>query len=118
MITTSSLSPGIQGQAYSLTLQATGGTAPYHWSMTGQAIPGVQVSTSGVLSGTPSSTGIWDETTYNVQDSATPPNTYSMAISLLVVAPLVIQTTTFPTGGTQPNVGVNLMANFNASGGN
>jgi len=119
-ITTISLPNGIQGQSYSTALAATGGAAPYHWTMSGQAIPGLQLSADGVLLGSPSAAGIWDETTYKVQDSANPPQSASVALTLLTVAPLVIQTTTFPTGGTQLNVGVDLIisnSRFSATGG-
>ncbi len=45
------------GSAYSTSLAASGGTPGYHWSFVGAAPdPGIQLSASGVLSGTPSLT--------------------------------------------------------------
>jgi len=54
-ITTTSPLPGAtQGNAYSDTLAATGGTAPYTWSLTGQTgSNGWSLSSAGVLTGTP-----------------------------------------------------------------
>ena len=54
-ITTSSLPNGTVGQAYSATLNATGGTPPYTWSLTGSPLPaGLSLSaSSGAITGTP-----------------------------------------------------------------
>jgi large repetitive protein len=57
-ITTTTLPPVIQTAtgyaAYSFQLSATGGVAPYTWKLTsGQLWPGVTLSASGLLSGTP-----------------------------------------------------------------
>ena len=44
--------------AYSYTLTATGGTAPYTWSVNAGTLPdGLTLSSAGVLSGTPTTTG-------------------------------------------------------------
>ncbi|SDH84808.1 aminopeptidase S [Actinokineospora alba] len=56
---------GTVGTAASLQLSASGGTAPYTWSATGLPT-GLSVSTSGLISGTPSAVG-----TYNVTATAT-----------------------------------------------
>ncbi len=55
-ITTTSLPAGQVGTAYSQTLTASGGTPPYTWS-TANSVPGLTCSSSGVLSGTPTSAG-------------------------------------------------------------
>jgi large repetitive protein len=54
-----SLPGGQRGNAYSATLNpATGGTAPFSYAVTGGALPaGVTLSSSGTLSGTPTSYG-------------------------------------------------------------
>ena len=53
-----SLAPASMGAAYSATLAATGGTAPYHWSVGAGALPGgLTLSSSGLLSGTPTEFG-------------------------------------------------------------
>ena len=48
------LPTGFRGEAYSFQLRAAGGTAPYHWKKTSILPRGLKLSSSGVLSGTPS----------------------------------------------------------------
>jgi len=53
-ITTTSLANGTVGTAYSQTLAATGGVAPYTWEITSGTLPaGLSFSANGVISGTP-----------------------------------------------------------------
>ncbi len=57
-ITTFGLPSGMTGSAYSAALSASGGTAPYSWSLTSGSLPaGIQLSQSGFFSGTPSQSG-------------------------------------------------------------
>ncbi len=61
-ISTPSLPAGTTGVAVvATTLAATGGTAPYSWSATGLP-PGLTMSTTGVLSGTPTAGGTYGVT--------------------------------------------------------
>ena len=55
VITNTSLAMGTIGVAYSQTLVATGGQAPYTWSMGagGSLPPGLSLNATGVISGTP-----------------------------------------------------------------
>ena len=63
---------GLVGTAYpAQTFTASGGTAPYTWTMS-PAIPGMTISSAGVLSGTPTASG-----TYNVTITATDVNNCS-----------------------------------------
>lgn len=56
--TQSPLPSGTVGSSYSQTLTATGGTAPYNWSLIGGALSaGLGLSPGGTISGTPSATG-------------------------------------------------------------
>ena len=58
VITTTSLASATVGVAYSATLVATGGTAPYSWAITSGALPsGLSLSLSGSITGTPSAAG-------------------------------------------------------------
>jgi hypothetical protein len=52
---------GTVGTATSLQLSASGGTAPYTWSATGLP-PGLTISSSGLISGTPSTAGSYSVT--------------------------------------------------------
>ena len=57
-ISTTSLPTGTVGQAYSAQLNATGGTAPYTWTITSGSLPaGLTLSSSGAISGTPTTVG-------------------------------------------------------------
>jgi hypothetical protein len=56
-ITTATLPLATISQPFSSTLAATGGTPPYTWAVIGSSPdPGLQLSTSGTISGTPSCT--------------------------------------------------------------
>ena len=57
-VSTTALSPATRNTAYSATFTATGGTAPYAWSLTdGQLPPGLALATGGSLSGSPTAIG-------------------------------------------------------------
>lgn len=52
------LHDAVVGTAYSETLSVTGGTGPYTWSLASGSLPtGLSLSSSGVISGTPSAAG-------------------------------------------------------------
>jgi Putative Ig domain len=106
-ITTSTLSSGTNGTAYSQPLQATGGTPAYTWSISTGSLPAglTLAATTGVISGTPTATGISNFTAM-VSDNGTPVQTKSVAISITVVAaslPAGPGTTWYirPDGGTR-----------------
>ncbi|MGH9627171.1 MAG: putative Ig domain-containing protein, partial [Bryobacteraceae bacterium] len=70
VIAPGSLPGGTVGTPYSVTLTATGGTAPYIWSMDNCCLPpGLSLSPSGVLSGVPTETGV-AEFSVRVADAA------------------------------------------------
>ena len=60
-ITTSpDLPPGNVGSSYGVTLSATGGTAPYVWTLSGTLPPGLNLNgTQGTISGTPTAVGTY-----------------------------------------------------------
>ncbi|WP_274522623.1 putative Ig domain-containing protein [Pseudomonas sp. MF4836] len=84
-ITPTTLPNGTQGSAYSQTVSASGGTAPYTYAISAGSLPaGLSLNTgTGVLSGTPSASG-----TFNLTVTATDANsaTGSRAYSLLINA--------------------------------
>ena len=69
--TTSPLPNATVDTLYTTTLAATGGTAPYAWTITNGSVPGVTISSSGVLSGVPTSASGYS-ITVQVIDSTTP----------------------------------------------
>ena len=63
VINPATLPGAVQSIVYSQTLVATGGTAPYTFAITAGAMPaGLTLSTAGVLSGTPTVTGVFNFT--------------------------------------------------------
>lgn len=96
---TSPINPGTQTTAYSFSFAATG-TLPINWSVTtGNLPPGLTLSSSGVLSGTPTSAGTY---TFSVQATnsvgVAGPQTYSLTITALSVgsAPAISSTSPLP----------------------
>jgi hypothetical protein len=94
-ITTTSLPDGYTNTSYSATLAVTGGYSAYSWSST--SVPSwLNLSTSGVLSGTPTKAG-----TYNFSVTVTDSilNTATQSFSITVDAGLSITTNaTLPNG--------------------
>ena len=83
-ITNSTLPSAREGMAYMASLNATGGTAPYHWSITGGALPsGVTLADDGSFSGAPTAPGTFTFTV-KVTDSSTAPKSASKQLSIVV----------------------------------
>ncbi len=116
IITTPSLPDGLVGTPYSASFSASGGAPPYSFVLSdGSLPPGLSLSPSGVISGTPKATAINNEFTVRVTDSAGKTSTRNFVIGVSA-APLVITTTSVPpapmnapytttiaaTGGTPP----------------
>ena len=102
VIGTRTLPNGTVGSAYDATLAATGGVAPYVWTVTG-APEGVTAASNGILSGTPTQAGSY---TLNAR-VADAKGTITSASFILTVAipPLAVSTATLPaaTVGTAFN---------------
>jgi hypothetical protein len=97
-ITTSSLPNGTVGVAYSQTLAATGGTAPYTWAIASGTLPaGLGLSSSGVISGTPTTVGGPNSVTFQVTDSTSATATKTLSITINAAAPS-ITTSALPNG--------------------
>ncbi len=83
-VATTSLPAGVVNASYSASLTASGGTTPYAWSIiSGSLPPGLSMSSAGVISGTPTTTGTFNFTA-RVSDSSNPAQTASQALSILV----------------------------------
>ena len=97
----SSLPAGEIGKAYTTTLSATGGTAPYTWIVSAGAPPaGLALSSAGILSGTPTASGTVSFTV-KVTDATAQIATAPLQIAV-AAAPQI--TTTSPLPGGQLNV--------------
>src|SRR5205085_979499 len=81
-VTTTSLPTGTVSTAYTATLQATGGTLPYSWSLTSGTLPaGLSLNANtGAITGTPT-TAATSNFTVQVQDSAVPAATATKPLS-------------------------------------
>lgn len=96
VISTSSLPVALVNTPYSTTLTASGGTAPYLWSIqVGAPPPGITFDfNTGILSGTPTQTG-----TFNMQFRVQDANNLSATVQLaLQVSSFSISTNTLPSG--------------------
>ena len=83
-ITTSSLPNGIVGMPYSQNLAATGGIAPYTWTITSGTLPaGLTLSAYGVISGIPTTVGGPTYITFQVTDSINTTATQSLTIMVV-----------------------------------
>jgi hypothetical protein len=114
-ILTTSLPTGQVGTLYNQSLQAINGTLPYTWAIISGSLPGGLTlnPSTGAITGMPSGTGT-SGFTVQVTDSSTPtPQTASQPLSISIVAPLVITTTSLPSG----QVGVAYSTSMAASGG-
>ncbi len=110
-ITTTSLPSGLPGVAYSQTIAATGGQAPYNFfvlpTVTANPLPpGINLAKSGLLAGTPTTPGAYSFTVQvvdanNNSGTKTFQLTIGAATQSFVVSPLSLQLSG-PSGGDVP----------------
>jgi hypothetical protein len=88
VITTVAMPDGTVGKGYPVTqLQASGGQLPYRWTVTAGALPpGLRMSSTGAISGTPTSTGSLKgkASTFTVQVSDAGNQTASASLTITV----------------------------------
>ena len=119
-ITTTSLPAATQGSAYSQALQASGGNGALTWSLASGALPaGLNLSSGGVISGTPTGTGT-STFTVRVADSdgitgASDEDTQALSIQVTATNSVPAITTTSLPAATQ---GSAYSQALQASGGN
>lgn len=92
-ILTTALPPSSGSKNYYFVLSSSGGASPYTWSLaqSGSMPSGLTLDpSSGLISGTvsPSAAGSNYQFTVNIQDSLSPPQTFSQALSIDVLANL------------------------------
>ncbi len=104
-LTVGSLPSGTTNKTYSAVLSASGGTTPYTWSLTSGSLPsGLTLNSStGAITGTPLVSGAFNSTV-QVSDSETPPQTaaksFTLTVNLGTTGPAITSTntTTFTAG--------------------
>lgn len=111
-IATASVPGVVQGKDYSFPFQAIGGTGPLTWSSPDVLPSGLTLSSAGVLSGIPSSSGNFNFRV-QVQDSGNPPQVAVTNASLFVVGSLSVGSVTFPNA----NRGIGYQFSFFPTGG-
>lgn len=101
-MSTASLPSGTVGVAYSATLQATGGQAPYSWSLTGTLPAGLALNaTTGTISGTPTAaipTPAALHVTVTDAAAGSTSRDLTLAVSSAPVTGPTITTTSLPAG--------------------
>ncbi len=113
LISTTSLQNVLLGQPMSQTLQASGGTPPYAWTVTTALPPGLSLSSSGVISGTPTAVAQYS-LGIKVTDSNSPPISGSASLRLFVAFPVSVTASIVPNTG---NVGQQYSGLLRAGGG-
>lgn len=98
------------GQAYSATLSAAGGTAPYRWDVSAGQLPAGLTLSAGQITGTPTTAGSGD-VTFRVTDATSA--TATRACPLTVVDALTISSSQLAAG----SVGQAYSQTLNANGG-
>ncbi len=96
-ILTTSLPADTQGTSYSQSLSAIGGTAPYSWKIISGTLPsGLTLSSSGTISGAPSSSGTFTFV-IEVSDASTPSQSSIEQLNIVVSSsPIIVTTTSLP----------------------
>jgi hypothetical protein len=111
-VTTRSLPGGATESLYNVQFEASGGVAPYSWKwLSGQLPPGVTLSTTGQLSGTPTGGGSY-RFQVQVTDSASSPQVATARFVVVVVTPpLSIGSRSLPGATVGSAFSVQLLAN-------
>lgn len=93
------LAQGVPGLAYKQLLIVTGGKTPYTWTVSSGALPpGLSLSTDGVVSGTPTTTGAFNFTA-KVVDSQTPTAAVTtQGFTITINPPLSLASTPLASG--------------------
>ena len=100
------------GEQYQASLNALGGSAPYTFTTSGNLPPGISVSTSGVVSGSSTSSGSYP---FNVTVREASGQTFTQACSLNVAPAYLHITTSCPLPDAQ--LGQSYSAQIQAAGG-
>jgi large repetitive protein len=101
-VSPASLPNGAVAAAYTQTITASGGVAPYGFAVTAGALPaGLTLTSGGTLSGTPTAGGTFNFTISATDSSGAPgPFTGSQAYTVTIAPPTIVLPATALAGGT------------------
>lgn len=110
------LPPGTVGVAFTQPFTASGGTAPFTFSMVSSDTKDLNISAAGVLSGTPTAAGAF-KLTVQVKDSANPAQTatanFTFNVTFPAIPPTTLSVSAQPTSpADQPTVKLALAQNY------
>ncbi|NWG14674.1 MAG: putative Ig domain-containing protein, partial [Acidobacteria bacterium] len=110
--TASPLPAAVVGTAYSQVLAASGGTAPYNWSISGGSLPSgfSLVSSSGAITGTPTATGFFSFTV-QVTDSVSATATKAFTLAIAMPNPVPVITALSPASMSTGAQGFEIVVN-------
>ena len=103
--TASPLPAGTVDTLYSTTFAASGGTAPYAWTITSGSIPGMAISSTGVLSGVPSTASSYSITVQVTDSSAPTPQTATATFSVATAISSNVNYYVSPNGNDSTGTG-------------
>src|SRR4051794_31735328 len=88
---TKTLPDGLAGEAYEVPLKATGGAPPYSWTLDPQSKlpPGLTLSKSGLISGTPNMPGVFTFT-IELRDEGPPTGWVQLAFKVTIRAAFAV----------------------------
>lgn len=95
--TASPLTGGVAGSSYTNSFTASGGATPYAWNLTVGSVPGLTLSTNGVLSGSPITAGT-NTFTVQVTDSLSATANKQFTLIIAATAPGITTATALPNG--------------------
>lgn len=110
-VVTASLPASEVGAAYSVSLQATGGTGSYAWSLKSGSLPaGLSLSTGGMITGTPTTSGNFGSLVFQVTDT-NGVNVLSAQLSIKTASAPAVVTAFLPMDNAGNPYSVALQAN-------
>ncbi len=114
VVTTTAVPNRVIRQPYASTLQATGGTTPYSWSLASGSLPDGLVLDrgTGAITGTGATAGTYTFVA-KVTDTSVPAQTATQAYTIVIYSTLTMTTSSLPNG----TIGTPYSAEFAAEGG-